>query len=518
MVRVGGSPDQPKSVYGPKQMRLLPILLLLTCILGGSFAIAAETRPPLELRIVHFSDLDRMEAQDNKGGLAKLARIVRELRSEIPPVLVTHGGDTISPSVMSSLDQGRHMIDLLNHLPLDVMVLGNHEFDFGLDVLRERLAETQFSVLASNLVTPQGEPLAEVQTGVLLPFDGWTIGIFGLVTPDTLYSSNPGDLDILPELEAAPLEAERLREAGADLVIALAHSDWQTDIELLRQGAADLILGGHDHVLHLLAPANGSALVEAGAQGEHVAIITLRLEEADGGVKWSASYEFRPTDSVEPDVEMARRVSDHAALVQQELSRKLALTEVELDSRRWKLRAEEAPFGNLIADALRAETGADVAIQHAGGLRAEKIYSAGTYLTHLDVVAELPFSNRVELLELDGESLREALEHALGELEQMSGRFPQVSGIEVTYDPARPPGQRLVQVLVQGEELEPARLYRVAVNSFIGRGGDGFEMLTHAKRLSHPAEDVTDSGAVVRYLERQRTVTPRTEGRLRVIR
>ena len=171
-------------------MRLLPILLLLTCILGGSFAIAAETRPPLELRIVHFSDLDRMEAQDNKGGLAKLARIVRELRSEIPPVLVTHGGDTISPSVMSSLDQGRHMIDLLNHLPLDVMVLGNHEFDFGLDVLRERLAETQFSVLASNLVTPQGEPLAEVQTGVLLPFDGWTIGIFGLVTPDTLYSSN----------------------------------------------------------------------------------------------------------------------------------------------------------------------------------------------------------------------------------------------------------------------------------------------------------------------------------------
>src|SRR5690606_19105556 len=153
----------------------------------------------------------------------------------------------------------------------------------------------------------------------------------------------------------------------------------------------------------------------------------------------------------------------------QELSRKLALTEVELDSRRWKLRAEEAPFGNLIADALRAETGADVAIQHAGGLRAEKIYSAGTYLTHLDVVAELPFSNRVELLELGGESLRGALEHALGELERMSGRFPQVSGLEVTYDPARPPGKRLVQVLVQGEALEPARLYRVAVNSFIGR-------------------------------------------------
>src|SRR5690625_3648559 len=167
-------------------MRLLSTLLLfLLPLLNGTLSFAADVRAPLELRIVHVSDLDRMEARDGKGGVAKLATLVGELRSQGGALLVTHGGDTLSPSVMSSFDRGRHMIDLLNHLPLDLMVLGNHEFDFGPEVLKERLAETQFPVLASNLVTAEAELFPGVEKGLLLPVDEWIIGVFGLLTPET---------------------------------------------------------------------------------------------------------------------------------------------------------------------------------------------------------------------------------------------------------------------------------------------------------------------------------------------
>lgn len=497
-------------------MRLFLLLLLFAATIGlAPAAFSQNLREPLELRILHVSDLDRMEAQDGRGGLAKLATLVAELRAQGGPLLVTHGGDTISPSVMSSFDQGRHMIDLLNRLPLDLLMLGNHEFDFGPDVLQQRLQEAEFPAVASNLQTKEGAPFPDVDAQLLISFDGWTIGVFGLLTPHTLRSSSPGNVIILPELDVAPQQAEALREAGADFVLALAHSDWETDVKLAQQGAADLILGGHDHLLHLLSPPGGSVFLEPGGQGEHVAVITLRLAEVSpGNVEWSASYDFRSTRDVAPDPGMAARIERYQAQIQEEMSRELAVTEVQMDSRRGGMRSRETAFGNLIADALRAETGADVAFQNGGGLRAEKVYPAGSTLTVGDVLAELPFLNQVALLEVTGETLRQALEHGLSMVGQLSGRFPQLSGAELRYDPSRPAGERLVGLLVAGEPVDPTATYRLAVNGFNAEGGDGYEMLTEARRLPHPADELADSALVARYLERLGRVAPEVEGRI----
>src|SRR5690625_1838499 len=133
-------------------------VFLVFCILLtiATSAYGQELRDPLALKIVHVSDLDRMDEHDGRGGLAKLATLVGELRIEGRPRLVTHGGGAISPSVLSSYDPGRHMIALLNRLPLDLLVLGNHEFDFGPDVLQRRLQESEFAVLAANLLTDEG--------------------------------------------------------------------------------------------------------------------------------------------------------------------------------------------------------------------------------------------------------------------------------------------------------------------------------------------------------------------------
>ena len=142
---------------------------------------------------------------------------------------------------------------------------------------------------------------------------------------------------------------------------------------------------------------------------------------------------------------------------------------------------------------------------------------AGSRLTVRDVVAELPFLNRVELLEVNGDTLRQVLEHGLSELGQMSGRFPQVSGMEVSYDPTRAPGKRVLEISVQGQPLDSSRTYRLAVNGFLGGGGDGYDMLIATPRLPHPADDLADSAVVARHLKRVGAIAPRVDGRLQAV-
>lgn len=498
-----------------KACRFLALVLIGSLQLGAAVASSAELRPPLELTIVHVSDLDRMEAREGRGGLSKLASLLGRLRAERDFVLFTHGGDALSPSFMSSFDQGRHMIELLNSLGLDAFVLGNHEFDFGREVLKERAREANFPLLAANLLTAEGEKFAEIEDRLLLSRGDWKIGIFGLLTPDTLTSSSPGDVLILSELEVAPQQAEALRAEGADFVLALAHSNRETDLELARQGAADLILGGHDHIQHLFWPSGGSPFLETGAQGEHVAVIELLLEEnTSGETQWLASFSFIDTSHIEADPAMRGRIESYLLEVEQELARDLAVTETRLDSRRGLLRSGETAFGNLVADALREATNADVAIQNAGGLRGETVYPAGSLLRAGDIMGELPFLNQVVLLEVSGKTLQEVLEQGLSRAPEPSGSFPQVSGLQLRYDPHAPPGERLLELLVEEEPLDPERRYRLAVNSFMAGGGGGYEMLRDAKPLSHPAAQKADSMVVRDYLRELGRVAPRIEGRI----
>lgn len=492
------------------------VLILIAPFLPAS---AADIRPPLHLTIVHFSDLDRMEAKDGRGGLAKVAAVVEAARAKADAVLVTHGGDAISPSLMSTFDEGEHMIALLNALELDLFVLGNHEFDFGPEATRQRVAEADFPVLGANVRQPDGDVLAGTEERVLLSFGDWRIGAFGLVTPQTATSSQPGALAFHPELETAAAQADALRSAGADFVIALAHSTAETDLALVRQGAANLVLGGHDHVLHLLKPESGTVLAEPGAQGDHVALIHLAIEAgAAGEPSWSIELEIVDTLSVEPDPAMAEAVEGYLGQIETELAVELAVTETALDTRRTAVRSGENAFGSLVAEAMRQAAGADAAIQNGGGIRGQRFYPAGSTLTRGDIIAELPFHNRVELLEVPGETLWQALEFGVGAVERGAGRFPHVAGLRFRYDPAKPAGERLLAVTVGGTPLDPARRYRLAVNAFTAGGGDGYTMLADAPRLAHPAEGKTDAALVIQYLQRAGRVAPKVEGRALAVR
>ena len=486
-------------------------LVLLAATLGHA--------GPAELTIVHFNDLDRMEEKDGRGGVARLAAVVREERTRRANVLVTFAGDAISPSLMSAIDKGAHMIDLLNRIGLTVMAVGNHEYDFGPEVAKQRFAEAAFPVLGANNIDADGGIVDGVRASIMVDVGRFKVGIFGLTTTSTAVKSSPGGVRFTPVLETAAVQAASLRDAGAHLVIALAHTDVAEDEALLEQGAVDLLLSGDDHRLRV--DYDGRVLfAESGQQADWVTVIDLTLDEVQsrGGKRfvWSPAFRAVHTGRVTPDPDLAAAVQVYRDRLSKELDVEIGTTETEIDSRRAVVRTRETAIGNLVTDAMRHAVGADVGLTNGGGIRADRIYPAGATLTRRDILSELPFGNRTVLLELSGRGLRAALENGFSAIEKRSGRFPQVSGLQVVYDPLRPPGERVVEIRRDGTALDPEATYTVATNDFMARGGDGYRALAAGKPLIEARAGRLVAAQVIDFIAARGVIAPRVEGRLRL--
>jgi 5'-nucleotidase/UDP-sugar diphosphatase len=488
--------------------------------LGASLlalGIGVAAADPVTLKIVHFNDLDRMGEDEGKGGVARLATVVEEIRKGNPHVLVTNGGDSISPSLLSSFDHGAHMIDLFNTLEIDAMVLGNHEFDFGPEVAAERIAEAEFPILSNNAMEPDGSLIDGVTESLLVDAGDYKVGLFGLTTASTAVKSSPDPITFADPVATAEAMAARLREAGADLVIALAHTDLREDEALFRAAPVDLVLSGDDHILSVEYDGR-IGLVESGSQAEFVTVITLTMDTVEGSsgpsFVWEPAFELINTTSVEPDPQLAEAIQRYEDKLSSELDIEIGTTEVALDTRRTTVRAEEAAFPNLIADAIRAAVGADVALTNGGGIRADRTYEAGTVLTRRDVQSELPFGNKTILIEITGAELRAALEHGVSQVEDGGGRFPHVSGLSFSYDASKPAGERVTEVLVGGQPLDDGATLRLATNDFVGRGGDGYAVLIDQPRLIDANAASLMAGQVIDYIEAAGTIAPKVEGRI----
>ncbi len=483
-------------------------------VFSGTLA-ASET-----VTIIHFNDFDRMNEDDGRGGAARLATVINARRAEGGHVLVTFGGDTISPSLMSGLDEGAHMIEILNQLDLTAMVMGNHEYDFGPDVARQRISEANFPVLAANNVDENGEIITGAVASIIAETGDYKIGILGLTTVGTQVKSSPGPISFSDPVETAAREAETLRQAGADLVIALAHTDVGEDAELTASRDVDILLSGDDHVLR--TEFDGEFLfAESGEQAEWVTVIDLKLDrikEDDGDAfVWSAEYRIVDTATVAPDPELRALVEKFDARLSDELNVELGVTQTALDTRRATIRGGEAAFGNLVADAVREATGADLGAANGGGIRADRLYEPGTALTRRDIVSELPFGNSTVVLEITGQDFIDILENGFSEIEKGAGRFLHISGAEVTYDPSREPGQRVLDVMVDGADIDRQGTFSFAVNDYLAGGGDGFSMLPDKRRIVDENAAVLMTNQLFDYISTRREISPTVDGRLQAI-
>src|SRR5882757_3159142 len=146
-----------------------------------------------------------------RGGFARLAAVVKAERAKGGHVIFAHAGDTISPSLMSGLDRGAHIITLTNLIPPDIFAPGNHEFDFGKEVFFQRMADANFPLYAANLRSADGQPLPKFKDRSIVDVDGLRIGFTGAAYDDSVRASDPGDLKFLPTVATIKEQAQALR-------------------------------------------------------------------------------------------------------------------------------------------------------------------------------------------------------------------------------------------------------------------------------------------------------------------
>jgi 2',3'-cyclic-nucleotide 2'-phosphodiesterase (5'-nucleotidase family) len=456
-----------------------------------------------------------------RGGFARLAAIIKAERAkagaEGRTVIVAHGGDTLSPSVMSGLDHGAHIVALTNMIAPDIFVAGNHEFNFGKAIFLERMAEAKFPLYGANLRDADGTALPAHKDRAIITVDGVRIGLTGLAYEQSPRMSSPEDLKFASTIDTTKAQAAALRREGADFVCAVLHCNRGDGIVLQYARAAELLLTGHTHDLFVNFD-DSCALVESGYDAHHVTCVDVAIKVRDDGKKrtmiWWPNFRVIDSASVTPDPEMAAAVARYEQVLTGKMSEAICTTEVALDSSTGTVRTREAAIGNLFADAMRAAMHADAAVLNGGGIRAGKTYAAGSRISHGDILAELPFNNRVMVVEITGAALKRGIENGLSLLPRPGGRFPQVSGIAVQFELARPAGSRITAMQVAGAPLNEATTYRVAVLDFLARGGDDYTMFRDAVQITPDNDAPLLVNEVVDYLRKLGVAKTGVEGRI----
>jgi 5'-nucleotidase len=485
---------------------------LAACAALGGRALDADL---LHVTLLQINDHYVLEPVDGgrRGGMARLATLVRDLKRENPNTIFALAGDTLSPSVESALMRGAQMVAALNAIGLDFATFGNHEFDFGPEVLRERMKESKFRWLSANVVDRRsGQAFGGASAEVLVTLGGVRVGLFGLTTAQAAQTSRPGpDVTFAQPVTAAKDVAARLRAQGASIVVAVTHVTMAEDKAIAAAADVDVILGGHEHE-PLVAEEGKTLITKAGSDARYLVQVDVWLTREGRLVE--RSWRFREVSRrIAPDPAVEALVRDYARRLDRELDAVVGKSSVPLEARSATLRTEETNLGDFVADALRERLGTDVAVINGGAIRTNRTVPPGP-LTRRDVLSLLPFTDMVVKLEMRGADLRAALEHGLAQTDRVGGGFLQLSGARVVWDPRLAPGRRIVDVSVTGKPLADDAAYTVAVPGYLVRGGDGYTVFAHAKTIVDAESGPQVSQVVIDAIAARADIAPAVDGRI----
>lgn len=492
------------------------LVLSLGLALGQSGFVAGAQAQQRKVTFVLVSDVYRMGEAGGRGGYARIAGAINAERARGGKVFAVHAGDALSPCLMCSFDSGEHVIDIMNRMAFDIFVPGNHEFDFGKAIYLKRMSEAKFPVYAANLRFADGAPLPGHRDHEIIEHEGVKIAIIGLTAQDAPEKSNPGDLKIAGVQETLARKAKELRAQGADLIVGVVHAVRDIDNAIHDLGIVDVLLSGDDHDIRYIYNRR-SVLMEGGEDGAYMQALDIVFADKrrpGGRLEWRPHVRVIDTADVKPDAAIAARVAHFEALLSKELDVGLATLAAPLDSRSAVVRSGEAAWGNLITDAIRAATGADIALMNGGGIRGGRRYEGGHRLTRRDVLSEMPFGNKTLVFRLTGAQLLTTLEQGYSVWPRPAGQFLQVSGAKIVIDPAGKAGARVVSVLIGDAPLDPRKYYTVAASDFFLRGGDGFTQFTNSALRTRVEDAQLIANDVMIHLRKLGTVSSAPEGRV----
>ncbi|MEL6822342.1 MAG: bifunctional UDP-sugar hydrolase/5'-nucleotidase [Calditrichota bacterium] len=478
------------------------------------------------------------------GGGASAAAIIKKVRDDAEKdgtlELLLDGGDLFQGTLVGTRSSGMAVIEYMNLVGYDATVVGNHEFDLGKDNLIELIKASDFHWLSCNIYdTETGDHWEWVKPAVIHEEKGLKIGLTGVTTVATQFMSFPdhvAGLEFRNEIVELQKQVDYLQAQNVDIVIALAHvglaynprKGYEELKERTKQDAIDkghvtsmelahyvrgidILVNGHIHKGYERPwedPVNHTICLQNYGNGSNLGWIDFEIDQPTKTIAGYSSPADNGTlllllqDQFWPDSTVL------AFLTEQQEKYEAGFREVVGEIKKGLNRSSvsEATMNNFITDVISKRVKADFSFMNFGGIRAD--LRAGP-VTREDIFKVLPFGNEIVVFQCDGRFLKRIIETKLAG----GGRGLAVSGVKVVYNRSLPDGQKVVQLTVGGEPIDPDKTYRVATNNYLMEGNSGLRLLTDIPEAQINNVGFKIGDAVVEYFEENKVVEPKLDGR-----
>ena len=524
------------------------VFLLALFVCAGAQQPAASR---IHITIMATTDLhgnilpkDYYTGRPDARGLAKAATLIKKARQENPNLLLLDSGDTIQGTPLEYYHNKKNnqppdpMMLAMNALHYDAMAVGNHEYNFGLQVLEKARSEAQFPFLSANTYD-KGTLKTHYRPYIVKEVAGVRIGVLGLTTPGIPNWDNAENYEGL-EFREPLKEAKkwvpvlRLKER-VDLVVIAMHMGLEEDLNtgVLNPGQVpnenqalaiarqvpgiDIILMGHTHRDNPSIVVNGKLLTEADHWGKHVGRVDIYFDKNRRG-RWQQAAESARTiatdDRVEPDAEIAKLAEPYDRETEDWLGRVIGESAAELT-------AKDARFGDTaildLIQRVQLEAGhADVSM--VASFNPQARIPKGP-ITVREIAGLYVYENTLVVLEVTGKQLKEALEHSakyfrayepgkpaadLVDEKIPAYNFDIAEGVSYELNIAKPVGQRIEKLGFKGQPVRPEQKFRLATNNYRVNGGGGYTMYKGAPVVYRSSAEIRE--LIIDWVERHKTI------------
>jgi 2',3'-cyclic-nucleotide 2'-phosphodiesterase (5'-nucleotidase family) len=524
---------------------LLPLMLLLAFMASGD---------TIYLNILHTNDIHggivpreatflNPDFPPMIGGGAYIKSYVDNVRQECAEngeyCLLIDVGDIFQGTPTGNYQGGHFVMEWMDSVGYDMMTLGNHDFDDGMDNLLDLCHQADFPVICTNLVdSSTGEIPEPVIPYEILDFQGVKIAFIGLATPDTYGLVTPellGSYIFLNEVETTRKYVEEVRRQGADIVILVSHlgqpgdpdrylqrvfDAWENGEEYTKDfsmnnaeltclvDGIDLIVSGHTHLglAHPWeSPVSHTLVVQGYANGTGIGRIRLHIDTDTGtlvGYDLPEGEEYISLlhDQFWPDSACASMIEGFRQIAEAGMDQVIAEAVEQIPR-----GGAEHPLGRLIADAMIWSTGADVALMNRGGIRAA--IPRGP-ITPRIIYQAIPFEEDLYTMQLTGSQLKEILETGM----QGRRRDMEIGGLTATRDQTRPDGEKMGNIMIGGEPWDPDSTYTLVTTGYLAQGNVGYDIMMNYQAV--PAQ-ITLMDAVTDYIRELGEVE--ADNRMRIV-
>ncbi|EGR0109682.1 bifunctional metallophosphatase/5'-nucleotidase [Vibrio vulnificus] len=430
------------------------------------------------------------------GGIPYLASLIKQTKAGEETSFLFDTGDIFTGS-LAKKTQGKLSFDLYSAMGYDAITLGNHEFEYGWETLKETMPRAAYPVLNANIrFEANNAPFTQPYT--IVERNGVKVGVIGVMGIDAFYNTmwkgNRKGLTIDDPIKTTQFWIDKIRDE-VDMVVVLTHQNktapMQTDKEVdpeVQRGfdedydmagklkGADVIFGGHsDHGLWqpIVHPKTGTVIGLTFGQGKYLGYTQFSVDTEKNSVQFLKGKLIPVDADTLPRDEKTSQLIATARAKYPELNQTLAT----LNATAYRRYYRESNVGNLVADMMRKAGKADIAMISSGSIRVD--LNKGP-ITMENVMDLFPFTDKLSVVELSGNQVKELLEYSY----TLPYGLAQFSGLEAKYDSQKPAGERLISVRINGKPIADTQRYKVATYSYAASGGDGYHVFAKGSLLS----------------------------------